>query len=115
GQGIVGSPSDFGVMGERPSNPQLLDYLASAFVTNGWSIKKLHRLIMLSSAWQQSSANQEAAAAVDPQNKLVWRFERRRLEGEAIRDSMLYVGGQLSMKMGGPGVFPPLPAGISMP
>jgi hypothetical protein len=115
GQGIVGSPSDFGVMGERPSNPQLLDYLASVFTTDGWSIKKLHRMIMLSSAYQQSSANQEAAAAVDPQNKLVWRFERRRLEGEVIRDSMLFVGSKLNMKMGGPGVFPPLPPGVSMP
>jgi hypothetical protein len=115
GQGIVGSPSDFGVMGERPSNPQLLDYLASTFVENGWSIKKMHRLIMLSSAYQQSSANQEAAASVDPQDKLVWRFERRRLEGEVIRDSMLFAAGKLNMKMGGPGVFPPLPAGVSMP
>src|SRR5256714_451652 len=115
GQGIVGSPSDFGVMGERPSNPQLLDYLASVFMTNGWSIKKLSRMIMLSSAYQQSSAPQEAAAAVDPQNKLVWRFERRRLEGEVIRDSMLFVGSNLNMKMGGPGVFPPLPPGVSMP
>ena len=115
GQGIVGSPSDFGVMGERPSNPQLLDYLASEFVAGGWSIKKMHRLIMLSSAYQQSSANQEAAAAVDPQDKLVWRFERRRLEGEAIRDSMLMVSGALNVKMGGPGVFPPLPPGVTMP
>jgi len=115
GQGIVGSPSDFGVMGERPSNPQLLDYLASEFVANGWSIKKLHRMIMLSSAYQQSSATQEAAAGVDPENKLVWRFDRRRLEGEVIRDSMLFVGGQLSAKMGGPGVYPPLPPGVSMP
>jgi len=115
GQGIVGSPSDFGVMGERPSNPQLLDYLASAFVENGWSIKKMHRLMMLSSAYQQSSAYQAAAAEIDPNDKLVWRFERRRLEGEVIRDSMLYVGGALNAKMGGPGVFPPLPPGVSMP
>jgi hypothetical protein len=115
GQGIVGSPSDFGVMGERPSNPKLLDYLASEFMANGWSIKKLHRTIMLSNAYQQSSAYQEAAAAVDPQDKLVWRFERRRLEGEVIRDSMLSVSGALSMKAGGPGVFPPLPPGVITP
>lgn len=115
GQGIVGSPSDFGVMGERPSNPQLLDYLASAFVENGWSIKKMHRLIMLSSAYQQSSAYQEQAAELDPGDKLLWRFQRRRLEGEVIRDSMLYVSGELNPKMGGPGVFPPLPPGVSMP
>jgi hypothetical protein len=112
GQGIVGSPSDFGVMGERPSNPRLLDYLASEFVANGWRIKKMHRMIMLSNAYQQSSAYQDTAAAIDPQNKLLWRFERRRLEGEVIRDSMLFVSGALNMKMGGPGVFPPLPLGI---
>jgi len=115
GQGIVGSPSDFGIMGERPSNPQLLDYLASVFVENGWSIKDMHRMIMLSSAYQQSSANQAAAAKVDPDDKLVWRFARRRLEGEVIRDSMLFAGGELNLKMGGPGIFAPLPPGVSMP
>ncbi|MBZ5619149.1 MAG: PSD1 and planctomycete cytochrome C domain-containing protein [Acidobacteriia bacterium] len=115
GQGISGSPSDFGVMGERPSNPQLLDYLAATFVENGWSIKKMHRMIMLSSAYQQSSAYQAEAAAADPDDKLVWRFERRRLEGEIIRDSMLFVGGELNMKMGGPGMYAPLPPGVSMP
>ena len=115
GQGIVGSPSDFGVMGERPSHPQLLDYLAATFVENGWSIKKLHRMILLSSTFQQSSANQPQAAEVDPSDKLLWRFERRRLEGEVIRDSMLFVGGELNLKASGPGVFPPLPAGVSMP
>jgi Protein of unknown function (DUF1553)/Protein of unknown function (DUF1549)/Planctomycete cytochrome C len=115
GLGIVGTPSDFGVMGERPSNPQLLDYLASTFVENGWSIKKMHRLIMLSNAYQQSSAYQAQAAGIDPGDRLLWRFERRRLEGEVIRDSMLYVSGELNPKMGGPGVFPPLPPGVSMP
>jgi len=115
GQGIVGSPSDFGIMGERPSNPQLLDYLASVFVEKGWSVKNMHRMIMLSSAYQQSSANQEAAAKIDPGDKLVWRFARRRLEGEVIRDSMLFAGGGLNLKMGGPGIFAPLPPGVSMP
>ncbi len=114
GQGIVGSPSDFGVMGERPSNPQLLDYLAAVFVENGWSIKSMHRMIMLSSAYQQSAGFQEAAK-IDPEDKLLWRFERRRLEGEVIRDSMLFASGQLNLKMGGPGVYPPLPPGVSMP
>jgi hypothetical protein len=102
-------------MGERPSNPQLLDYLTSVFVENGWSIKNMHRMIMLSNAYQQSSDYQEAAAKVDPEDKLVWRFARRRLEGEVIRDSMLFAGNQLNLKMGGPGVFPPLPPGVSMP
>jgi hypothetical protein len=111
GRGIVGTPSDLGIMGERPSNPQLLDYLASAFVENGWSIKKLHRLIMLSSTYQESSASQPAAAAVDPDNKLHWRYERHRAEGEVIRDSMLLTSGKLNLKMGGSGVSPPLPPG----
>src|SRR5260370_21858835 len=115
GQGIVGSPSDFGVMGERPSDPQLLDYLASTFEENGWSIKRMHRMMMLSSAYQQSSAYQAQAAEVDPDDRLVWRFNRRRLEGEVIRDSMLFTGGELNMTMGGPGVYPPLPPGVSMP
>ena len=113
GKGIVGTSSDFGVMGERPADPQLLDYLATSFVENGWSIKKMHRLIMLSNTYQQSSAYQERAAKVDPDNKLLWRFDRRRLEGEVIRDSMLMAAGQLNLKMGGPGVFPPIPQGIS--
>ena len=109
GAGIVATASDFGVMGERPSNPQLLDYLASTFVENGWSIKKMHRQIMLSNLYQESSAFQAQAAAVDPENKLLWRYDRHRLEGEAIRDSMLFVSGLLNSKMGGPGINPPLP------
>lgn len=111
GRGIVGSPSDFGVMGERPTHPQLLDYLASSFVEGGWSVKKLHRQIMLSSAYQQSSAYRAEAAALDPEDKLLWRYSRRRAEGEAIRDSMLYVSGRLNLKMGGPGVYAQLPPG----
>jgi hypothetical protein len=113
GTGIAGTSSDFGVMGDRPSNPELLDYLAATFVQDGWSVKKIHRLIMLSNAYQQSSAYQAEAAKVDPDNKLLWRFNRRRLEGEVIRDSMLFVSGNLNAKAGGPGVFPPLPDGTS--
>jgi hypothetical protein len=112
GRGIVGTPSDFGLMGEQPSHRELLDYLASTFVADGWSLKKLHRRIMLSSVYQQSSAYSEAAAKIDPDNKFLWRFSRRRLEGEAIRDSMLAVSGRLNTKMGGPSVFPPLPPGV---
>ena len=111
GRGIVGSPSDLGVMGERPTNQPLLDYLASSFVENGWSIKKMHRLIMLSNAYQRSSASNAAWSKLDPDNKLWWRYDRHRLEGEAIRDSMLLASGQLNAKMGGPGVHPPLPPG----
>src|SRR5436190_29528 len=112
GQGLVGTPSDFGVMGERPANKELLDYLAASFVEGGWSIKKMHRAIMLSNTYQQSTKYDAAAAKVDPQDKLLWRYNRHRLEGESIRDSMLEVSGHLNLKMGGPGVFPPLPPGV---
>lgn len=112
GRGIAGSPSDFGVMGERPTNKELLDYLAATFVADGWSVKKLHKRIVMSATYQQSSALNEASAKIDPDNKLMWRFNRRRLEGEAIRDSILAVAGDLNTRMYGPGVFPPLPAGM---
>jgi hypothetical protein len=111
GRGIVATPGDFGLMGSRPSHPELLDYLASTLVENGWSMKKLHRVILLSNTYQQSSAYNEEAAKIDGGNKLLWRYQRRRMEAEAIRDSMLQVSGLLNMKMGGPGVFPPLPPG----
>ncbi len=112
GTGIVATPGDFGRMGSRPTHPELLDFLASYFVENGWSMKKMNRLIVLSNTYQQSSENQEKAAEVDPDNKLLWRYARRRMEAEAIRDSMLEVSGLLNPKMGGPGVFPPVPAGV---
>ncbi len=112
GRGLSGTPSDFGVMGERPSNPQLLDFLTSTFVENGWSMKKMHRMILLSATYQQSSAYNEQAAKADPDDKLLWRFSRRRLEGETVRDAMLSVSGALNEKMYGPGVFPPLPPGV---
>jgi hypothetical protein len=112
GTGIVATPGDFGRMGSRPTHPELLDFLASYFVENGWSMKKMNRLIVLSNTYQQSSENQEKAATADPDNKLLWRYARRRMEAEAIRDSMLEVSGLLNPKMGGPGVFPPLPPGV---
>jgi hypothetical protein len=112
GRGIAGTPSDFGVMGERPVNKELLDYLTATFVENGWSIKKLHRMIMLSNAYQQASSYNPDAAKMDPDDKLVWRYNPHRLEGEVIRDSMLQVSGLLNEKMHGPGVFPPLPPGV---
>jgi len=113
GTGIVASSSDFGVMGERPTNPALLDYLAASFVENGWSIKKLHRTIMLSNVYQESSATREASAAVDPDNKLLWHYPRHRAEGEVVRDAMLLTSGRLNTKMGGPGVRPELPEGVN--
>ncbi len=112
GQGIVANPSDFGLMGMGPSHPELLDWLASEFVREGWSLKKMHRLMVTSAAYRQSSAYREEAAKLDPANKLLWRFPRQRLEGEVIRDSALYVAGLLNLKVGGPSVFPALPAGM---
>jgi Protein of unknown function (DUF1549)/Protein of unknown function (DUF1553)/Planctomycete cytochrome C len=102
GRGIVDTPSNFGVMGERPSHPELLDYLASRFVESGWSVKAIHREIMLSSAYRLAYGHSEANAAVDPDNRLVWRANFRRLEVEALRDSMLFVTGTLDERTGGP-------------
>ncbi len=115
GRGIVGTPNDFGVMGERPSHRELLDWLTATFTgTDGWSLKKLHRRILLSATYRQSSDFNEAAAAIDDDNKLLWRYPRRRLEAESIRDSMLSVSGLLDPKMGGPGVFPKAPEGTEI-
>ena len=111
GKGIVSTPGDFGRMGSRPTHPELLDYLSATFVQDGWSVKKLQRQILLSNTYQQSSDVQAKAAEQDPDNKLLWRWSRRRMEAEAIRDSMLFTSGLLNSKMGGPGVFPPVPAG----
>ncbi|MBC8353543.1 MAG: DUF1553 domain-containing protein [Planctomycetes bacterium] len=101
GEGLVRSPDNFGKLGLRPTHPELLDWLAVRFVESGWSIKELHRTIMLSSAYQMSTAFNEQAMAVDPENELWWRFSRRRAEAESIRDSILAASGQLDLKMGG--------------
>jgi hypothetical protein len=115
GRGIVGTPSDFGVMGERPTHPELLDWLAAEFVRSGWSLKQMHRLIMNSAVYQQSSDFRKDAADVDPGNRLLWQFPRHRLEGEVIRDSSLLVSGLLNTKPGGPSVYPELPADMQAP
>jgi len=104
GAGIVRTPSNFGKLGEAPTNAPLLDYLASRFVRNGWSIKKMHREIMLSRVYALSSAYSAAAAQVDPENKLFWRANLQRLDVESLRDSMLFVSGKLDAKIGGPAV-----------
>jgi hypothetical protein len=102
GEGIVRTPDNFGKLGERPTHPELLDWLAVRFVEGGWSIKKLHKLILMSSAYQMSgAADDRAAAAADPENQLLWHFHRRRLEAEPIRDALLAVAGNLDEKMGG--------------
>jgi Protein of unknown function (DUF1549)/Protein of unknown function (DUF1553)/Planctomycete cytochrome C len=102
GRGIVATPGNFGAMGEAPTHSELLDYLASRLIESGWSIKALHREIMLSAAYQLSSANVEGKDAVDPENRLLWRGPLRRLDAEEIRDSLLFVAGSLDETMGGP-------------
>jgi hypothetical protein len=104
GTGLVDTPSNFGVTGERPSNPELLEYLATGFVKGGMSIKKLHRDIMLSSVYQLSADNDEVAAAKDSGNRFYWRFNRKRLEAEQLRDAVLHAAGNLDPAMGGPSV-----------
>jgi hypothetical protein len=102
GRGLVATPSNFGRLGERPSHPELLDHLASRFIASGWSIKALHRTIMLSATYQLDSASDARAAAVDPENTLMWRANRRRLEVESWRDAMLAISGELDTTVGGP-------------
>jgi hypothetical protein len=101
GEGFVSTPDDFGTRAEPPSHPELLDYLACRFVEGGWSIKQMHRLIMLSSVYQESSAGNPRYAQVDPGNRLLWRANIRRLEFEALRDSLLAIGGDLDPAMYG--------------
>jgi hypothetical protein len=115
GKGIVGTPSDFGVMGERPTHPELLDWLAAEFVRSGWSLKHMHRLIMTSAVYRESADFRKDAAEADPGNRLLWAFPRHRLESEVIRDSALMVSGTLNLKAGGPSVYPDLPAGMPAP
>ncbi len=106
GQGLVSTPSDFGANGTAPSDPQLLDWLAARFVESGWSIKALHRLIMLSAAYRQSSRFDERAADVDSEDRLLWRFTPQRLDAETLRDTMLAVSGKINVQTGGPSFRP---------
>lgn len=114
GRGIVATPNDFGLRGQLPTHPELLDFLASRFVKQGWSVKSMHRLILLSQTWQLSSATPDDPAGVnaknrnlDPNNDLYWHFNRSRLDAESIRDSLLFVGGELDETPGGVHPFPP--------
>ena len=103
GVGLVETSSDFGSMGAKPSHPELLDWLALEFIKNGWSLKWLHRQIVLTYAYQQSNAPRPAALAVDADSRLIWRFPPRRMDAEAIRDSILSASGKLNLEMYGPG------------
>jgi hypothetical protein len=119
GRGIVPTPNDFGALGEGASHPELLDWLAAELMDGRWRLKRVHRLILLSSAYQMSSRATSEGLARDPGNRWFWRFPMRRLSAEEIRDSMLAVSGTLNCKAGGPSICPPIPrevlAGQSMP
>jgi hypothetical protein len=108
GQGIVATPSDFGIRGEAPSHPELLDWLAKQLISEGWRLKSLHRLMVTSATYRQSSQANPRQAADDPENALLSRMSRRRLDAEGIRDAMLAVSGELNSRMGGPGILAPL-------
>jgi mono/diheme cytochrome c family protein len=105
GTGLVSTTSDFGTSGERPSHPALLDWLTRRFIDRGWSLKSLHREIVMSSAYQQASSPVAAAVAVDPDSRLLWRYPPQRLDAESLHDAMLSAAGVLDLSMGGPGVM----------
>jgi hypothetical protein len=102
GRGLVSTPSDFGLRSEPPTHPQLLDYLAAEFMRHGWSIKRLHRQIMESAVYQQQSIDRADSRRIDPENRLLWRMNRRRLGFEAMRDSLLAVAGASDAQLYGP-------------
>ncbi len=104
GEPLVSTPNDFGNRSAPPTHPELLDFLASNFIREGWSMKKLHRLMVLSSVYQQASSDRPNCRQIDPENRLLWRANRRRLDLEAMRDSLLSVSGRLDLTMGGPSV-----------
>jgi hypothetical protein len=105
GKGIVQTANDFGVQGKKPTHPELLDYLAQDLIANQWKIKRLHKLIMLSNAYTQTTTARDDGLKADPQNEWLWRFSPKRLEAEVIRDAILYVSGQLDPKLFGPGTL----------
>jgi hypothetical protein len=115
GEGIIRTPSDFGMNGDRPSHPELLDWLAAQFIEKKWSIKAMHRLMLTSNAYQQAAESPEAKrfAEIDPNNRLLWRMNWQRLESEAVRDSILALSGRLKKTDGGPGVFLNIPADVA--
>jgi hypothetical protein len=112
GKGIVGTTSDFGKLGEMPTHPELLDWLAAELRDNGWDLKQVHRLILTSATYKQSSAGRADALRVDGANNLLWRFNMRRLHAEEVRDATLSVTGDLNRTMNGPSIFPRIPAAV---
>ncbi len=112
GRGIAPSTNDLGRLGEAPTHPELLDWLSSQLIAQGWSLKAMHRLILNSRTYRMSSAPDEVNLARDPENKLFWRFNMRRLTAEELRDSVLAASGNLNLASGGEWVFPPLPAEV---
>ena len=111
GEGLVRTPSDFGIMGDKPTHPELLDWLTTWFIDNGWSVKKLHRLILASNTYRMSRRTNAQYLAADPENRLLWHLPYKRLEVEAILDSTLAVSGQLNPAMYGPSMYPHVPEG----
>lgn len=112
GRGLCPTPNDFGHLGELPTHPELLDFLAGEFVRNGWSMKAMHRYLMNSAAYRMSSVPQKDALAKDPGNELLSRFRLRRMESESLRDALLAVNGSLNPQAGGPGFRPPMPTEV---
>ncbi|RMF41921.1 MAG: DUF1553 domain-containing protein [Planctomycetota bacterium] len=112
GRGIVRSPNNFGLMGDPPTHPELLDYLATELVRGDWSLKRMHRMILLSATYRMSSRFDARAAAIDPQNDLFWRQNLRRLSAEQVRDGVLVASGGLNSQLGGPSMFPTLSAEV---
>jgi len=113
GRGIIGTPSDFGNMGEPPSHPELLDWLACDLIDGDWALKRVHRQMVLSQAYRQAGIPRPEGVAADPENRLLWRANARRLSAEEIRDSLLCFSGRLNAEMGGPGALLPLPDGVA--
>ena len=113
GRGIVRSSNNFGHIGDQPTHPTLLNWLAAELIEGGWKLKRMHKLIMMSRAYQMSSAGQKTALASDPNNDLFWRFDMRRLAAEEIRDSILNLTGQLNLKMAGPSIYTEIPQEVA--
>ena len=112
GRGIVATAGDFGVTGDRPTHPELLDWLAADFVGHGWSVKHIYRRLVTSTAYRQAARGSDTGMKADPDTRLLWQMPRKRLDGETLRDAMLAAAGTLNPKAGGPSVYPELPAEV---